>query len=46
MAKKIAVIKTGWSDDFKGSPVQANHKHVKKFKDGHEKFNFLAGPDC
>lgn len=45
MAKKIAVIKTGWSDDFKGSPVQANHKHVKKFKDGHEKFNFLAGPD-
>lgn len=45
MADKIAVIKTGWSDDFKGSPVEADHKHVKKFKDGHEKFNFLPGPD-
>lgn len=42
---KIAVIKTGWSDDFMGSPVEAAHKHVKQFKDGHEKYNFLPGPD-
>lgn len=45
MFKRIAVIKTGWSDDFKGSPVEADHKHVKRFKDGHEKFNFLPAPD-
>ena len=45
MLKKIAVIKTGWSDDFMGSPVEAAHKHVRTFKDGHEKYNFLPGPD-
>ncbi|KGB55031.1 hypothetical protein FG91_01661 [Sphingopyxis sp. LC81] len=28
-----------------GSPVEAAHKHVRKFKDGHEKYNFLRGPD-
>lgn len=42
---KIAVIKVGWSDDYQGGPVEAAHKHVKKHKDGHEKFNFLPGPD-
>ncbi|WP_162917199.1 DUF3883 domain-containing protein [Dongia deserti] len=45
MADKIAVIKTGWSDDFMGSPVEADHQHVRKFKDGHEKYNFLPRPD-
>jgi hypothetical protein len=28
-----------------GSPVEAAHKHVRTFKDGHEKYNFLPGPD-
>jgi len=45
MHNRIAVIKTGWSDDFRGSPVEAAHKHVRTFKDGHEKYNFLPGPD-
>lgn len=45
MVSKIAVIKTGWSDDFMGSPVEAAHKHVRTFKDGHEKYNFMPGPD-
>jgi len=43
--QKIAIIKTRWSDDFMGSPVVANHKHAKEAKDGHEKYNFLPGPD-
>jgi hypothetical protein len=45
MPKKIAVIKTGWSDDFTGSPVEADHKDVRERKVGHEKYNFLPGPD-
>lgn len=45
MAAKIAVIKTGWSEDYAGSPVEAAHEHVRKFNDGHEKYNFLPGPD-
>jgi hypothetical protein len=45
MDDRIAVIKTGWSDDFMGSPVEADHQHVREFKDGSEKFNFLPGPD-
>lgn len=45
MTQKIAIIKTGWSDDFAGSPVEAAHAHVRKFKDGHEKYNFLPGRD-
>ena len=45
MIDKVAVIKTGWSDDYKGSPVEADHQYVKDVKDGHEKFNFLPGPD-
>lgn len=43
--KKIAVIKTGWSEDYKGSPVEAAHGYVQTNKDGHEKFNFLPAPD-
>ena len=42
---RIAVIKVGWSEDYQGGPVEAAHKHVKQHKDGHEKYNFLPGPD-
>ena len=45
MVERIAVIKTGWSDDYKGSPVEAAHGYVQTNKDGHEKFNFLPSPD-
>jgi hypothetical protein len=45
MAGKIAIIKTGWSDDFRGSPVEADHRYVREFGDGSEKYNFLPGPD-
>lgn len=45
MNKRIAVIKTGWSDDYGASPVEADHDCVKINKDGHEKFNFLPAPD-
>lgn len=45
MAQKIAVIKTGWSEDYRGAVVEAAHAYVSEFKDGHEKFNFLPGPD-
>lgn len=43
--EKIAIIKTGWSDDFTGSPVEASHAHVREYADGSERFNFLPGPD-
>ena len=45
MSSNIAFVKTGWSEDYRGGPVFGNYKHVRKFKEAHERFNFLAAPD-
>lgn len=45
MVERIAVIKTGWSDDFQGAEVEGDHKHVRERGFGHEKYNFMAAPD-
>lgn len=42
--ERIAVIKTGWSDDFQGAEVEGAHKHVRERGFGHEKYNFLQAP--
>ncbi len=37
---RIAVINTGWSDDYRGAAVRGNFSYLDKGV-GHEKFNFL-----
>ncbi len=41
---RIAVINVGWSDDYRGSEPVGSFKHLK-IGVGHERYNFLAGPD-
>lgn len=43
--RKIAVIKTGWSEDYLGGPIEADHAFARDSENGHEKYNFLPGPD-
>lgn len=43
--ERVAVIKTGWSDDFQGAEVEGAHKHVRERGFGHEKYNFLKAPN-
>jgi hypothetical protein len=42
MFDRIAIIKTGWSKDYRGAEVLGNYSY--KHPD-HEKVNFLPGPD-
>jgi hypothetical protein len=44
MHKRIAVIKTGWCQDYDGDAVEAAHKNVARYKEGHERYNFRRGP--
>ena len=41
----LAVIKVGWSDDYRGSPVQGDYKYISSFKEAHDRFNFLPHPN-
>lgn len=41
---RIAVINVGWSDDYRGSEPVGSFRHLK-IGVGHERYNFLAGPD-
>lgn len=38
--KRIALVKTGWSDEYQGEPVVGRHAHIAQFDDAHEKYNF------
>lgn len=40
---RIAVINTGWSDDYRGAAVRGNFGYLASGV-GHEKFNFLPSP--
>lgn len=42
MFDRIAVIKTGWSEDYRGAEVTGNYSYAHP---DHEKVNFLPGPD-
>lgn len=42
MVERIAVIKTGWSEDYRGAKVVGNYSYDHP---DHEKVNFLPGPD-
>lgn len=45
MYERIALIKTAWSDEYRGGPVVGRYAHVTKFEDAHERFNFLKADD-
>ena len=45
MIERIAFVKTGWSEEYKGGPVVGRHAHISKFEEAHERFNFLKGPN-
>lgn len=45
MHKRIAFVKTGWSDHYEGGPVLGRHAHVQEFDEAHERFNFLKHSD-
>lgn len=42
MFDRIAIIKTGWSEDYRGAQVVGNYSYDHP---DHEKVNFLPGPD-
>ncbi|SFL65421.1 protein of unknown function [Loktanella salsilacus] len=42
---KICFVKTAWSEEYQGQDVFGRHEHIKKYRDGHERFNFKPGPD-
>jgi hypothetical protein len=41
---RIAVINTGWSDDYRGDQVRGNFGYLDG-GEGHERYNFLKSPD-
>lgn len=42
MFDRIAIIKTGWSEDYRGAKVVGNYSYANP---DHEKVNFLPGPN-
>lgn len=45
MHSKIALVKTGWSEDYEGGPVFGRYAHLQQYNEAHEKFNFLRHTD-
>jgi len=43
--EKIAFVKTGWSEEYRGGPVSGKHGYLLENKTGHERFNFLKAPN-
>lgn len=43
--RRIAVIKTGWCEGYNGDLVGGAHANIAQHKEGHERYNFLPGPD-
>jgi len=41
MHPRIALVKTGWSDEYQGGPVLGRYAHLKEYDEAHERFNFL-----
>ena len=45
MHEKIAFVKTGWSDEYRGGPVFGRYAHIVQFDEAHERFNFRRTAD-
>ena len=45
MEQKIAFVKTGWSEEYKGGLVVGRYSYLQENETGHERFNFLQAPD-
>lgn len=41
MNPRIALVKTGWSDNYQGGPVLGRYAHLQAYDEAHERFNFL-----
>jgi hypothetical protein len=40
MHPRIALVKTGWSDEYRGGLVVGRYAHIEKYDEAHERFNF------
>jgi hypothetical protein len=45
VVKKLAIVKTGWSEDYRGGAVSGDFGFIADNEEGHERFNFAPGPD-
>lgn len=45
MQQKIAFVKTGWSEEYRGGLVAGRHGYIQENQTGHERFNFLQAPN-
>lgn len=45
MHARIALVKTGWSDEYRGGPVLGRYAHIAQFDEAHERFNFRRTED-
>jgi len=43
--EKICFAKIAWAEDYQGDEVYGRHAYIQENKDGHERFNFMPGPD-
>ncbi|MCP8687157.1 DUF3883 domain-containing protein [Marinobacterium sedimentorum] len=45
MYERIALVKTGWSDDYQGGIVVGRHSHINDYEEAGESFNFRQCKD-
>jgi len=45
MYDRIALVKTGWSEEYRGGPVLGRYAHIEQFDEAHERFNFKRTAD-
>jgi hypothetical protein len=45
MHTQIALVKTGWSDEYQGGPVLGRYAYIAEFDEAHERFNFQRTSD-
>lgn len=45
MHDRIALVKTGWSEQYQGGAVLGRYAHITEFNEAHERFNFLKHSD-
>lgn len=43
--EKIAIIKTGWCDEYQGELAQGAHANIEENEESHESYNFKPGPN-
>jgi hypothetical protein len=45
MHTRIALVKTGWSDEYQGGPVLGRYAHIAQYDEAHERYNFQQTAD-